>query len=259
MLRGELTVGISGDHFVWHTLEEAFSRAGEFGLDLIEFSTARLGEHDYPTCAALSASTGLGVSLHAWGDLAQMRPTEAVEELQYLREVCRHMTATHLVVHLGTHALPAIGLERLAQACRAVAPAYEEAGVTLCLENHYPYEYHGLNELGGVPEDFAFIFEFAQSPAIRFCLDYGHSHMSRNTYDFLDRLAPQLAYTHIADNLGENDDHLGPDDGTIDWLDVLGRTLATGFTGPFIIEFPEQDDPGRFQRFLKILQSARGE
>lgn len=255
---GDLIVGVSGLHFQWESLPEAFARAGDFGFDLIEFSTTQLGEYDYTTVARLARQTGIGVSLHAWGDLAQMRPREAVEELEYLLEVCRHMTARHLILHLGSHAQPAIGLERLAQSCRAVAATCEETGVIVCLENHYPYDYHGLNELGGVPEDFRFIFEFAPSPALGFCLDYGHAHMSRNTPEFLQQLGPKLAYTHIADNLGENDDHLAPEDGTIDWPDVLGQTLATGFRGPFTIEFPEQGDPERFARFVQLLKQVRG-
>lgn len=251
-----ITTGISCLHYEWETLQEAFDRVQEFGLDGVEFSTTRIEEHQYTECAALSAETGIATSLHAWGDFAQQRPVEAVDELRYLLEVCRQMTAGHLIVHLGTHEQRAIGLERLAQVCRKVATAYEDAGVVLCLENHYPYEYHGLNELGGDPDDFLHIFEIADSPAVRFCLDYGHSHMAGNTEDFIERLAPYLAYTHIADNLGEHDDHLAPEDGTVDWPRVLRQTVATGFAGPYIIEFPEKGDPGRFARFIDVLKNA---
>ncbi|MEN6642285.1 MAG: sugar phosphate isomerase/epimerase family protein [Armatimonadia bacterium] len=259
MLNSRITTGISCLHYEWQNLPEAFARAAGFGLDGIEFSTTRLEERDYARCAGLAAETGLAVSLHAWGDLGQQRPADAVEELRYLLEVCEGIAAGHLILHLGTHPQRAIGLERLAQVCRKVAPEYEQAGVTLCLENHYPYEYHELNELGGEPEDFLHILGLANSPAVRFCLDYGHSHMAHNTEDFIAKLGPYLSYTHIADNLGEHDDHLGPDDGTIEWPRVLRQTLATGFTGPFIIEFPEKGDPGRFARFLDMLQAAADE
>lgn len=259
MINGQITTGISCLHYEWQNLPEAFARVEKFGLDGIEFSTTRLEERDYARCAGLAADTGLNISLHAWGDLAQQRPQEAVDELRYLLEVCEQIAAKHLIMHLGSHQKRAYGLERLSQVCRQVARDYEQAGVVLCLENHYPYEYHELNELGGDPDDFLQIFELSNSSALRFCLDYGHSHMAHNTEDFIKRLAPYLAYTHIADNLGENDDHLGPDDGTIDWPQTLRQTLATGFRGPFIIEFPEKGDPSRFSRFLDMLKTAADE
>jgi sugar phosphate isomerase/epimerase len=256
MLKGEITVGISCLHYEWTTLEEAFGRAGQLGFDVIEFSTTRLDEENYVECAQRAEATGIGLSLHAWEDLAQPPPAEAAGELRRLQEVCVQMAARHLIVHLGSHPERALGLERVAEACGTVAAEYEQAGVALCLENHYPYAYHGLNELGGEPADFGRVFELVSSPAVRFCLDYGHSHMAGNTEAFIAELGPHLAYTHIADNLGEHDDHLAPEDGTVDWPEVLGLTIAAGFRGPFIIEFPERDDVGRFTRFMRVLEAA---
>ena len=258
MLRGDITVGISCLHYEWQTLDEAFERAAQLRFDVIEFSTTRLAEGEYADCARLAEATGIGTSLHAWGDLAQQRPAEAAGELTGLLDLCAQMAAGHLIMHLGSHPERATGLDRVAQACTAVASAYEQAGVVLCLENHYPYDYHGLNELGGEPADFAHIFQLVPSPAVRFCLDYGHSHMAGNTEAFIAELAPHLAYTHIADNLGEHDDHLGPEEGTVDWPHVLGLTIQAGLRGPFIIEFPERDDTGRFTRFLRVLEAAGG-
>ncbi|MEN6301108.1 MAG: hypothetical protein ABFD96_00190, partial [Armatimonadia bacterium] len=122
MLDSRITTGISCLHYEWQNLPEAFARAAGFGLDGIEFSTTRLEERDYARCAGLAAETGLAVSLHAWGDLGQQRPADAVEELRYLLEVCEGIAAGHLILHLGTHPQRAIGLERLAQVCRKVAP-----------------------------------------------------------------------------------------------------------------------------------------
>lgn len=253
---GDLTLGISCLHYEWASLDDAFARAAGYGFDLIEFSTTSLAAADYARCAALTQATGIGTSLHAWLDPAGQPVPDAIAELREVLAHCAAMRASHLIVHMGAHADRAAGLEQLTAVCATVAPEYEQAQVTLCLENHYPYDYHGLNELGGDPDDFLAIFGHLASPALRFCLDYGHSHMAGNTEDFLARLAPWLAYTHIADNLGEHDDHLAAGDGTVDWPTVLRLTLQTGFRGPFTIEFPEQGDPKRFERFLQMLQAA---
>jgi sugar phosphate isomerase/epimerase len=256
MLKERLTIGLSCLHYEWQTLDEAFARAGELGLDVIEFSTSRLSGDDYARCAELAATAGIGLSLHTWISPAGPPPEVAVQELREALAQCVAMAATHLVVHMGAHPERALGLQRVAAACAAVADAYEQAGVALCLENHYPYDYHGLHELGGDPDDFLAVLEQVNSPAVRFCLDYGHSHMASNTEDFIARLAPWLAYTHIADSLGEHDDHLAAGDGTVDWPTVLRLTLQSGFRGPFTIEFPEQGDPTRFTRFLRLLEAA---
>ena len=251
-----ISTAISCLHYEWQTLPEAFSRAREFHLGGIEFSTSRLSETDYLPCAKLAADTGMTVSLHAWSNLPRMSLVEGVDEARYLLDICRQMTARHLIVHLGSHEDRAVGLERIAHVLAAVAPDYEAAQVVICLENHYPYSYKNLCELGGEPEDFAYLFQLIPSPAVGFCLDYGHSHMAGLTEEFIAELGPHLRYCHIADSLGEHDDHLAPGDGTVQWDRVLDLTLKAGFFGPYVIEFPEQGDPSRFARFLDSLHRA---
>jgi len=258
MLIPDLTIGVSCLHYEWGSLEEAFARAADYGFDLIEFSTTSLADVDYARVAELSRRSGIGTSLHAWLDSAGQAVSDAIAELREVRAQCVTMGASHLVVHMGSHPERAVGLQRLADVCVIVAPEYAAANVALCLENHYPYAYHGLNELGGDPDDFLAIFGHVASPGLRFCLDYGHSNMAGNTEEFIARLAPWLAYTHIADNMGEHDDHLAAGDGTVDWPAALRQTIQTGFRGPFTIEFPEHGDPRRFRRFFELLQAAAG-
>lgn len=256
MPASDLTIGVSCLHYAWDTLTQAYERAAAYGFDLIEFSTTSLEAEDYARCADLSRQTGIGVSLHAWLDPAGEPVPDAVAALRAVLAQCVTMGASHLIVHMGAHLDRALGLGRLAEVYATVAPDFEQAGTLLCLENHYPYAYHDLHELGGEPDDFLAVFGQVVSPALRFCLDYGHSHMASNTADFIARLAPWLSYTHIADSMGEHDDHLAAGDGTVDWPTALDQTLRTGFRGPFTIEFPEQGDPARFRRFLGMLQAA---
>ena len=50
----------------------------------------------------------------------------------------------------------------------------------------------------------------------------------------------KLLYTHIADNDGVSDQRIGAGRGTINWPRALADTLATGFRGPFTIEYSER-------------------
>ena len=257
----DLEFGISCLHFEWQTIEEAFARVqDEFALASVEMSTNRLDPPDYPTCKRIAAERAVGVDLHAWQNLASQPASAGIEAMEANLHICAAIAAAHLVVHFGSNPSRDQGIEIVCDICRAVAPAYEAAGVTICLENHYRFEYEGKNEIGGVPEDFLEVFDAVRSPAVKFCLDYGHSHMGKNTGDFIDQLAPHLAYTHIADNMGEHDDHLAYGEGTVDWEREIGHTLRMGFRGPFVIEFPEwRCGAVRFGEFVELVKRlARG-
>ncbi len=250
-----LSFGISCLHYEWETLPEAFARAqDEFGIDAIEFSTNRLDGDDYAACRRLAADRGMTVDLHAWDNLAA-DAAAGVEAMQRTLDQCAAAGVRHLIVHLGSHPDRRAGIDNVIAVCADAAPAYEQANVVICVENHYLFDYKDLHEIGGEPSDFHALFAAVSSPALRFNLDYGHSHMSGNTDAFIDELKDFLAYTHIADNLGEHDDHLAWRDGTVPWESVLRRTLATGFRGPFVIEFPEwKGGAGRFREFMDFLR-----
>lgn len=233
-------MGISCLHFAWNTLDEAFGRcADEFGLELLELSTGKVTPDQFAQVRRLRSKSGLTLGLHAWDDLPKLGLVDGVRAAKELLETCKAMEVKYLILHLGTAPDRKQGLVTMRQIVEAIAPMYDEAGVHLCLENHYAYEYRGLNELGGEPSDFHAIFSPSLPKTTGFLLDYGHSNMTGNHHDFLDELGDRLLYTHIADNMGEHDDHLAWGQGTVDWNDVISYTAARGFTGPYVIEFPE--------------------
>jgi sugar phosphate isomerase/epimerase len=241
-------LGVSCLHYRWADLDEALERCvDEFGFELIEFSTTRLGDEDYPELGLLAQKYGVSLGLHAWLDIPQMAPEAAVAALNRLREQCEEALMEYVVLHLGTDPDRERGLQRVGDILAAAAPAYAAAGVRLCLENHYPFDYQGKHELGDRPEDFLALFERAASDTVRFCLDTGHAHMTRNAADFLRRLGTCLGCVHLADNHGEHDDHLAPGEGTIDWPVLLRAIAATGFRGPYVLEFPEARGPEHFE------------
>jgi sugar phosphate isomerase/epimerase len=241
-------MGVSCLHYRWSDLDEALERCvDEFGFEMIEFSTTRLGDEDYPELGLLAQKYGVSLGLHAWLDLPQMEPEAAMAALDRLREQCEEALMEYVVLHLGTDPDRERGLQRVGDVLAAAATAYMAAGVRLCLENHYPFDYQGKYELGDRPEDFLALFERASSDALRFCLDTGHAHMTRNAADFLTRLGPSLGCVHIADNHGEHDDHLAPGEGTIDWPVLLRAIAATGFRGPYVLEFPKSRGPEHYE------------
>ena len=248
-------IGISSLHYQWSNLEEAFKKCvNEYRFGLIEFSyhPNAIVDKDLSTIKMLSQKYQIKVGVHAWDNLPELGEDNGLKRMHKLLEVCLQMGAFYIVLHLGNYPDKKKGLEIISKILSKTIINYERSGITICLENHYAYEYKGMNELGGEPEDFLFIFRNINSPALKFCLDYGHSNLTKNTLSFIKKLHPWLASTHINDNFGLQDDHLGYGEGTVLWNKVLSATLSTGFLGPFVIEFPEKS--GKFQIFSSELR-----
>jgi sugar phosphate isomerase/epimerase len=238
-------VTISALHYEWETPEEAFDRClNEFGLDGIEFSVVEgagrphLLEAEYDRVAELAAKWPVLLSGHVWGDLPPLGLQGAIDQLGTWLALARHLRFRYLVVHGGTHDDRDTGLDLVCGALSEVADEYEGAGVALCLENHYAWEYRDCHELFGSAAEFVELFERVESPGLGFCLDYGHSHMTGNTHELLKRVGRRLVYAHLADNMGEHDDHVAFGEGTVPWPEVLSATRDVGFAGPFTVEFP---------------------
>src|SRR5690606_2483863 len=84
------------------------------------------------------------------------------------------------------------------------------------------------------------LFSLLDHPHIALTIDVGHAHVSGNLEELMHRFAHRWAYTHLADNHGSADDHLGPGMGGIDWHHFASIVAARETNGPFIYEFPER-------------------
>jgi len=253
---------ISALHYEWETPEEAFDRClNGFGLDGIEFSIhegagrPHLLEAEYGRVRELADTWPLLLSGHVWGDLAQLGAPAAVEQLRRWLRIACHLRFRYLIVHGGTHDDREAGVSLISDVLSEVADDYAASGVALCLENHYAWEYHDCHELFGSADELVELFERVNSPGLGFCLDYGHSHMTSNTVELLQKVGRRLVYTHLADNMGEHDDHAAFGEGSVPWLEVLSATRDTGFRGPFIVEFPVRG--GKLQPLRDCLDLVR--
>lgn len=252
------TITISCLHYEWETVDEAFARCREeFGLDGIEFSLPhpKLDEAALERVRDLAQESGMDISVHFWGDLAQLGVGAAVGQLREWLAVCEAVGFKQMIIHGGSHDDARLGVAITRQAMAQAAGEYERAGVVICLENHYGWEYHDCHELFSTPEELLEVFRALAGPAVRVCLDYGHSQMTGNTEEFLERLAPYLAYVHLADNMGVDDDHLAFGEGVVPWRRVLEKTRSVGYMGPFTVEFPVRE--GRYHRLAECTAMLR--
>lgn len=105
--------------------------------------------------------------------------------------------------------------------------------VAICLEN--------LIKVHNSSEDLLKIIKDCGSPAnIGICLDTGHLNVAKGRpSDFIKNAGKRLKALHIADNLGENDDHILPfGRGTVDWESVMRALRGISYDGLFNFEVP---------------------
>ena len=174
---------------------------------------------------------GRALSLGRWVELN-------VNRMEFIRGLGGDALVLHLPVPGLVGALTA--REVAEQMMAAILPEARRLGVHLAVENG------DADLIGG-------LFDAYRFDELAFCFDSGHSNMAGATMPFIEELSDKLTYVHITDNMGEHDDHVGFEEGTVDWDETLTAMLARGFRGPYVIEYPEEGDPGRFSRFVERL------
>ncbi len=239
---------ISALHFPWDSIDRCLSRLRQDPvLDGVEFSLHERFERphctrqDLAALARLEPRGGPALSAHVWDNLPALGPADGRRALLRWLEVCRGTRIKEIVMHGGTWPDQREGLVRLREVLEAVLPRFEEAGVTILLENHYAYTYRNGMELLSEPWEFRQILSL-DSPSLKFCFDTGHGHMTRNSEALVRELAPWLTYVHLADNQGEHDDHDMFRRGTVDWHSLFKTLRQIGFDGTFCVEFPVRED-----------------
>lgn len=127
-------------------------------------------------------------------------------------------------VHLGTD--KKINSTRM----KEIQKIAKEAKVGVAIENISA----GLAILRRVEDFLSFYREWSSAPDL--CLDIGHSHITRQTGDYLGRLGDRLGHVHAHDNKGDADKHLSVGMGTINWKKTIASLVETGYRGRVIIE-----------------------
>jgi len=81
------------------------------------------------------------------------------------------------------------------------------------------------------------VLDTITSPALGFCYDSGHDFVwSDVPYALLARYQGRLFAVHLHDNNGQNDDHLAPGTGAIDWGIVRNGIEESSYQGAYTLE-----------------------
>lgn len=111
----------------------------------------------------------------------------------------------------------------------ALAKVGAGLGVVVCLENT-PLRDFPLSR----SEDILRLVLDISSPYLKICFNTGHAAiMGEPIGETLRLLGKEVKILHINDNDGENDSHLPPYEGIIDWSDLAEGLFDIGFDGVF--------------------------
>ena len=114
------------------------------------------------------------------------------------------------------------------------AEAVNNKGALLMLENVY--------EQG--PDDIVAFFERLPEDQVGFCLDTGHQNVFSETHmtRWVKSLGPYLKQLHLHDNGGEQDEHLAPGKGQIDFVALFDQLSSTGISPVVVTLEPHKED-----------------
>ena len=106
-------------------------------------------------------------------------------------------------------------IEKSIESLKEILDFNERFGFEIRLENTLP------GELGCFLEDLCEIKEKLKSPKIKFCLDTGHYNIGKKQDDVLREMSEHITEIHLHDNWGDEDLHLSPGEGEIDFNNLL--------------------------------------
>ena len=158
----------------------------------------------------------------------------ALREIEAALSIAATVPFKFLVVHLG---VPIAQSPRLDENNRQAAIRSVEAIQMLAapLAVRVAVEVMG-NELSTPAVLVDMLERSFEDTDIGICMDVGHAHLMGDTVEAVETTSEYLITTHIHDNGGQNDDHLVPFLGSIDWAATIIALEKIGYDGVLMYE-----------------------
>lgn len=161
----------------------------------------------------------------------------SAEEIMKAAEAAEILRVKNFVIHPGpekNQAPPAEEfLKRMnnsAEFVQELATRCQKCGMRLLLENMIP------SLLFGHIRDLVWIIASVSSLNVGICLDTGHASIGSPLGNIPKKISGYLDMLHVNDNRGEEDEHLPPGEGNVDWGQLVRDLEATGFSGGMVLE-----------------------
>jgi len=195
---------------------------------------------------------GLAISV---AHLERRLRIDSMDEIKRAIEIAERLPFRYLILHLGV-AGEEYDLRKFDAAFTSIEHLRifaKERGVTILLENT-------PNQLS-TPERLIEFLDYTRLEDVQICFDTGHAHLSPGVQPAFETLKDRIASTHVHDNHSENDEHLLPFDGGIDWtLTCRDFRAASGRDSGFLVLFElagQGDGPSVFSRLHDVRERMK--
>jgi sugar phosphate isomerase/epimerase len=158
-----------------------------------------------------------------------------VDEVKRAIEIAETIPFRYLIQHLGVSGqeFDERRLEAGFSSLEEIKVFAGQRGVEVLIENT-------PNDLSSAERLNAFLTETHLN--LGYCFDTGHAHMTGRMREEFELMKPRVRSTHIHDNNGEEDQHLFPGQGTIDWSRAMQMLASAADQYPLLLELREVAD-----------------
>lgn len=152
--------------------------------------------------------------------------------------IAKHLGAKYMAVHplmpcgINQACNPEEVYEINKRYYKALADVSGKLGITVCLENlpHQNFPLASTKSILALIEDIG-------SPHLKLCFDTGHAHIvGESIGDSVRAAGKNLKILHVHDNMGTNDSHLPPYEGSIDFGEFAEALYEIGYDGIINLE-----------------------
>ena len=186
---------------------------------------------------------GFATSVHApFIDVNIALPSEAARasvlarlkrSLQFTSELGSNYWVFHPGLYAGnSHSTPALDWELNLESVRELLSAARKLGVEPTIENGL----HPLPFVCKTADDFVRFFRDLGETSLGVTFDLGHANVNGQIDEIFQKLPKRIVHAHLHDNHGANDEHLGIEDGNIDWHKTVADFRRIGFKGTLVVE-----------------------
>lgn len=209
---------------------------------------------DRRTVRTVAAANGIDLSIHfihrgvAPASHDPARRARHMAELRATLDLAHDIGVRPIVIHPGpidragvepadaTEAIRREAVDYLVDFLRAAAPAAEDAGAVLCVENLF----HTPGMVVQSYQELVDVVEAVEGPAVAITLDFGHADRSDGLRPAFETFAPHLRHIHVHDSARDRD-HREVGRGAINFKEHLDAMETYPFT--MAIESRDESDP----------------
>ncbi|MGH9343158.1 MAG: sugar phosphate isomerase/epimerase family protein [Terriglobia bacterium] len=177
---------------------------------------------------------------------------DAMDEIKRVIEIAERLPFRYLVLHLGRPE-DEYELRKFDAAFTSLEHLRifaKERGAAILLENT-------ASPLS-TPERLQEFIHYTRLE-LKICFDAGHAHLTSEAPAAIELLKPYIAAAHLHDNRKDQDDHLMPFEGTIDWPATIAALRALAGPPVALIELhdhgPGLDGLGRVEEVIRKLSA----